>query len=82
MRHLVWQLVVLGKVFGALPGVSWRLVRDGRDSCFNPATLRVGKRDLGCEERSSRDLCLLRNFQAGTELAARGWKSHESTWRR
>ena len=33
---------------------------DGRDSCFNPATLRVGKDteksgvDLGCEEHSSR----------------------------
>ena len=82
MRHLAWQLVVLGKVFGAVPGVSWRLVRDGRDSFFNPATLRSREADLGCEERSSRDLSLLRNFQAGAELAARGWKSHESTWRR
>ena len=52
---------------------------DGRDSCFDPATLRSREVDLGCEEHSSRvaqlDLRLLHNFQAGTEQTARDWQS-------
>ena len=52
---------------------------DGRDSCFDPATLRSREVDLGCEEHTSRvaqlDLRLLHNFQAGTELTARDWQS-------